>query len=312
VKLFKQNSPLAQSKIARTATVFVASTLLVGLTYFAFAPANPPSQAAHNVADPGGLQLPRAPSLLAAGAHGGDAVAISSPVKAPELQQSPSQANSLSNTQADGDWSIGANGQAQPSRALRRRFDYLLLQLGEVALDSMANQVRQQVQKAHGAAAALQIMALWDSYLRLQQHAWSTQVDMQRPDTWANALAERSTVRRQILGPAWADAFYGDEENELRQMIAQASSGMPVSSTATAAAQAAAPTALPDAAQRTAEHEAQWQQWEQRLATARSRIQQLRSAPELSDPQRQEAISTYLHQQFNGAELPRAKALLKI
>jgi lipase chaperone LimK len=312
VKLFKQNSPLAQSNIAQAATFFVAFALLIGLTYFAFAPASTPSQAAHNVADQGGLQLPRAPSLLAAGGHGGDTVALPSPANAAEFQQAHSLASSLFNTQADGDWSIGANGQAQPSRALRRRFDYLLLQQGEVALDSVANQMRQQVQKAHGELAAQQIMALWDSYLRLQQHAWSTQVDMQRPDTWASALAERSTVRRQLLGAAWADAFYGDEENELRQMIAQTSSGMPVSSAATAAAQATAPVALPDAAQRTAEHEAQWQQWEQRLATARSRVQQLRSAPELSSPQRHEAISTYLHQQFTGAELLRVKALLKI
>jgi lipase chaperone LimK len=308
VKLFKQNSPLAQLNIAQAATFFVAFALLVGLTYFAFAPASTPSQAAHNVADQGGLQLPRAPSLLAAGGHGGDTVALPSPANAAEFQQAHLLASSLFNTQADGDWSIGANGQAQPSRALRRRFDYLLLQQGEVALDSVANQMRQQVQKAHGAVAAQQIMALWDNYLLLQQHAWTTHVNMQHPDTWANTLAERRTVRRQILGLAWADAFYGDEENELRQMIAQTNSGMPVSSTV----QAHAPTALPDAAQRTAEHEAQWQQWDQRLATARSRVQQLRSAPELSDPQRQEAISTYLHQQFTGAELLRVKALLKI
>ena len=252
----------------------------------------------------GGLQLPRPPSLLAAGGHGGDAAATPLAANFAEFQP----AHSLSNTQADGDWGIGANGQAQPSRALRRRFDYLLLQQGEIALDSLANHIRQQVQKAHGTVAAQQIMALWDSYLRLQQHAWTTQADLQRPETWANALAERSAVRRQTLGPAWADAFYGEEEGELRQMIAQANSGLPLSS----ATPANAPIALPDAAQRTAAHEAQWQRWEQRLDAARSRVQQLRSAPELSDPQRHEAISTYLNQQFSNAELLRAKALLKI
>jgi lipase chaperone LimK len=304
VKLFKGNGRLGQSNIARAATIFVASALLVGLAYLAFSPANPSGQVGHKLADQGGLQMPRPPSLLAAGGHGGDALLVSSTADASDVQQ----ANSLSNTQADGDWGIGANGQAQPSRALRRRFDYLLLQQGEVAMDSLANHIRQQVHKAHGALAAQQITALWDSYLRLQQHAWTTQVNLQRPDTWANALAERSAVRRQLLGPAWADAFHGDEENELRQMIAQSNSGLPVLS----ATPANAPVALPDAAQRTAEHEAQWQQWEQRLDAARNRVQQLRSAPELSGPQRHEAISSYLDQQFNGAELLRVKALLKI
>jgi lipase chaperone LimK len=304
VKIVKQNGALAQLNIARAATVFVAYALLIGLTYFAFATAKPSHQVAQNLATQGGLQLPRAPSLLAAGGHGGDAVALAPTAHAAEFQP----AASLANTQADGDWDIGANGQAQPSRALRRRFDYLLLQQGEIALDRLANQIRQQVQKAHGALAAQQIMTLWDNYLRLQQHAWTTHVNLQRPDTWASALAERSTVRRQTLGPAWAEAFYGEEESELRQMIAHTNSGMPISP----AAQAPAPIALPDAAQRTAEHEAQWQQWEQRLDTARSRVQQLRSAPELSGPQRDEAINTYLNQQFNSAELLRVKALLKI
>jgi lipase chaperone LimK len=304
VKFFKEHSRLAQYNIGRAATIFAAVALLIGLTYFVFVSANPSDRDGHTLANQSGLHLPRPPSLLAAGGHGGDAQAIPSTANAPEFQQAPS----LANTQADGDWGIGPNGQAQPSRALRRRFDYLLLQQGEVALGSLANRIRQQVQSAHGAVAAQQIMALWDNYLLLQQHAWTTQVDMQRPSTWANALAERSTVRRQLLGPAWADAFYGDEDNELRQMIAQTSSGLPVSSVAPAHA----PTALPDAAQRTAQHEAQWQQWEQRLEAARGRVQQLSSAPELSDPQRQEAISSYLSQQFNGAELVRAKALLKI
>jgi lipase chaperone LimK len=238
----------------------------------------------------------------------GDALATN-----PSTSESdPLQAHSLTNTQTDGDWSIGPNGQAQPNRALRRRFDYLLLQQGEVAMDGLANQIRQQVQREHGAVAAQQILTLWDNYLRLQQYAWTKQVNPNRPEIWANALTERSTVRRQILGPAWADAFYSDEENELRQMIAQTNSGMPTSAAVPAAPHVNTPTALTDAALRTAEHEAQWQQWEQRLDAARGRVQQLRSAPELSDSQRHEAINSYLHQQFNGAELLRVTALLKI
>jgi lipase chaperone LimK len=239
---------------------------------------------------------------MGAGGHNTDAAQVAGTAQ-PAEQPQPS---SLANTQPDGDWSIGPNGQPQPSIALRRRFDYFLLLQGEQDLSTLAAQMRQQIQAAHGAAAAQTIMGLWVSYLQLQQHNWTTQVNMQRSETWAPALAERSAVRRQLLGSAWAEAFYGDEERALRQTIAQANSGLPI----TPPTQPSDPIALPNAAERLAEHQAQWQQWEQRINAARSRVQQLRSAPELSEPQRNEAITAYLSQQFSGTELVRAKALL--
>jgi lipase chaperone LimK len=302
VKLFKKNSTPAQINNAQAATIFVAFAVLAGLAYYAFSGADVSGQAASGTAAQADLQLPHTPSLLAAGGHSVDAAA---PIAANTAE--PQKPNSLANTQPDGDWSIGPNGQPQPSMALRKRFDYFLLLQGEVDISALSAQIRQQVQAAHGTAAAQQIMAVWDSYLRLQKHSWTTQVNMQRRETWSPALAERTAVRRQLLGAAWAEAFYADEENALRQMIAQANSGLPITQ-----AQPAAPTALPDAAERIAAHEAQWQQWDQRLATARSHIQQLRSAPELSEPQRNEAISTYVNQQFSGNELLRAKALLNL
>jgi lipase chaperone LimK len=285
VKFLRPNSPLAQVNNARAAIILVVACVLTGLACYAFSRSDPSAQPASSTGQPAGLQLPRAPSLLAAGGHGAEATANA---PAANAAQPP---NSLANTQLDGDWSIGQSGQPQPSIALRRRFDYFLLLLGEVDISALTAQIRQQVQAAHGAAAAQKIMGVWDSYLRLQQHAWTTQVNMQRPETWAPALAERSAIRRQLLGTAWAEAFYADEENALRQMIAQANSGLPITQEQPAA---------------------QWQQWEQRLAAARSHIEQLRSAPELSESQRSEAISAYVSQQFSGSELLRAKALLNL
>jgi lipase chaperone LimK len=305
VSIFKQNSALTQVKPAQAAIIFIVSVALAGLVYRAFGPSDAPGQAAGNAAGQTGLQLPRPPSLLAVGGYGADAPTNLAANGAAQ----PPRPNSLANTQLDGDWGIGPNGQPQPSLALRRRFDYFLLLQGEQDLGAVAAHIRQQVQAAHGAAAAQQIMAVWDSYLRLQQHRWATQVDMQRRETWGPALAERSLVRRQLLGAAWAQAFYGDEEDALGQMMAQANSGLPVTAT-TSATQPTDPIALPDAAQRMAAHQAQWQQWEQRVDAARSRIVQLRAAPELSDPQRSDAIALYVNQQFNGNELLRAKALL--
>jgi capsule polysaccharide export protein KpsE/RkpR len=56
----------------------------------------------------------------------------------------------------------------------------------------------------------------------------------------------------------------------------------------------------------------QWQQWEQRVNKARSQIKAYAQAPELSAPQRQQAIENYLTSQFQGTELIRARALLGV
>lgn len=289
---------------------------LVGLAYYAVSGSDPSDQTGLVATARTDVRWPRAPSLLAAGGHQIDVATHAAPIDTAE----PIKPDSLANTEADGDWSIGPTGQPQPSIALRRRFDYFLLLQGEVDLRVVAAQIRKQVLAAHGAEAAEQIMALWDRYLRLQQHGWATEVNLQHRETWAPALAERSAVRRQLLGAVWAEAFYADEENTLRHMIAQANSGLPTTSSTTSprtsAAQSVAlqpsPALLPDAAERTATHEAQWQQWEQRLEAARSRVAQLQSAPELSNSQRQDAIRTYINQHFSDGELMRAKALLRI
>jgi lipase chaperone LimK len=223
------------------------------------------------------------------------------------------QASSLADTQADGSWSIGPNGQAQPSLALRRRFDYFLLLQGERDIAALTADIQRQVSAAHGQIAAQQVMALWSSYLQLQQHRWTTQIDMQRHRSWASALTERSMKRRELLGIAWADAFYRDEENDLRQLIATSNGQAHSQDLSTSAtADRNLPSALPDAPQRQAEVDAEWQQWSKRLEAARSHIAKLQQAPELSEPQRVDAVAAYVTSQFSGSELLRAKALLKM
>jgi lipase chaperone LimK len=184
----------------------------------------------------------------------------------------------------------------------------LLLLQGERSLAALTAEIQRQVSAAHGALAAQQIVALWHSYLQLQQKQWKTQVDMLRPTTWASALTERSQARRELLGIAWADAFYREEEDTLRQQIAK-SNGQTV---AASTQEANLPAVLPDAALRQAEVDAEWQQWQRRLEAARAQVAQLQQAPELSATQRTEAVAAYINSQFSGTELVRAKALLKL
>jgi lipase chaperone LimK len=293
------------SSVAALGVVAAALAVLVYVAMMIFKPVDQPTSAPKRLENTSGSRF------LIADGDGTEQVkqllAADIEVKGLNLQES-----SLADTQADGSWSIGPNGQAQPSLALRRRFDYLLLLQGERAIPALTADIQRQVSAAHGPLAAQQIMALWASYLQLQQHRWATQVEMQRPSTWSSALTERSMLRRELLGIAWADAFYRDEENDLRQLIAKSNGQANDQNLTTTTAERNLPSVLPDALQRQAEVDTEWQQWSQRLEAARSQIAKLQQAPELSEPQRADAVAAYVTSQFSGSELLRAKALLKL
>lgn len=297
---------LLKLRLSSVAAVMVVTAAVAYAAMMIFSPVDQPTAASKRLESSGGSRFLVADGdgteqvkQLAVAGEGG---------KGLNLQES-----SLADTQADGTWSIGPDGQAQPSLALRRRFDYFLLLQGERDIAALTADIQRQVSAAHGQIAAQQVMALWRSYLQLQQHRWTTQVDMQRPSTWSSALTERSMKRREQLGIAWAEAFYRDEEADLRQQIAKSNGQANGQDLTTAsAAERNLPTALPDAPQRQAEVDAEWQQWSKRLEAARSQIAKLQQAPELSEPQRADAVAAYVTSQFSGSELLRVKALLKL
>jgi lipase chaperone LimK len=209
---------------------------------------------------------------------------------------------SLRGTELDGDWGSWVDGQLQPGAGLRRRFDYLLTAMGEVNPTELRHWIEQELSTERDPAAARQVLAVWDRYLMLQQAAFTAQVKLSDPASWQLALAERVAARRQILGADWAQAFYADEEQAFRDF----SDGRPSPAEATPA-----PAALDTAAaERVRAEEAAWADWERRLQAARDQAQTLAAAPELSAPQRSQALESYLAAHFSGGELVRAKALL--
>ncbi len=220
---------------------------------------------------------------------------------------------SLAGTQPDGDWGVNALGALKASRAQRQRFDYYLSLAGEMPLASIEAVFRQAAEKELKEPALSQMLALWSRYVQLQQHPWQHAVNVQKHESWSAALSERQYVRRQMLGADVADAFYAEEEGQLQQMLMRLQTGQggkteraePITTPAT-------PAAHPQASEREAAQQAQWQQWEQRLQAARSQLQVYKLAPELSAPQRQQAIEHYLASQFLGTELIRARALLGV
>ena len=252
-----------------------------------------------------------------------------------EIEQRLFVQGSLRGSALDGDWGVDAQGRLQPSRALRRRFDQLLSTLGEVGVDELGRWLQARARAELRAEAADEVMLVWERYLQLQRRSYRWGLDGRDSNGWQAALAERQTARREILGRAWADAFYADEEEALRRTMAARESRSATRDEAGAAAAAGvavlpelarAPAAGVDAqqlfeqrrqalglaaAQRLAAEDAAQADWEARLAAARAELVRLRQAAELSPPQRQQAADDWIAAHFSaGGEQLRARALL--
>ena len=220
---------------------------------------------------------------------------------------------SLAGTQVDGAWPTDARGRLRADRALRTRFDYYLSLLGERPLSDLRDLLGQDAREHLPVETVDQALALWDNYLALQQHRWQRPLDLGEPAKWSEVLAERKEVRRSLLGVDWAQAFYAEEEQALAQMIARVNSGASPGSLAVGpplTEPTPLPARLPDADQREAALKTQWADWERRLTDARQEVQRLRTAAELSGPQREQAIALYLAEHFHDGERIRARALL--
>lgn len=241
---------------------------------------------------------------------------------------------SLRHSQPDGGWKLDGAGALLPDIGVRRRFDHLLTALGEATVDEIGRLLRAQATRELSTRAVEQAMALWQSYLQLLGHAYTQNADIGEPRRWQAALDERVRVRRELLGPAWADAFYRDEELAVRANIVMR---LDPSRRVEAADSTALAGALPDAArrpragddlaalqrqrvaefgveaaERLAQEDAAQQQWERRLSQARQRISEWQGAPELSAAQRRDAVERFLGAEFDSGERLRVRALLKL
>lgn len=287
-----------------------------------------PSPAIQPPAQPSVAQSSAGPgwSLLALG--GADRPSANAAPQAPRPPVAPEDLwhtlltdGSLRGAELDGAWGAWDGRRLTPSADLRRRFDQLLTTLGETRPDELRLLVAWLAERDLGPPGAQAVLEVWDRYLKLQQHAFRETMDLGRPERWASVLQERQWVRRELLGVAWADAFYREEETALRQRL---DPPPPTQNATEPVWTAAAPAGLApqawhhervaalgqEAADRLQAEERAQAEWEQRLTTARSTIERLSRAPELSPGQRQAAVQNWLNQHFQGSERLRASALL--
>lgn len=219
--------------------------------------------------------------------------------------------SSLRGTEPDGAWTVGTDGRLRADLSLRRRLDHHLTLQGNVPLEQVGAALAEEVAGLHGPQAAADLRRLWGRYLALQQYPWKHTADPSRPHTLSAALEERLQVRRELLGPAVAEAFFRQEDDRLREDIARWNGG----AAATASADMPLllePPAAGDALLQQHQLRQSWNSWEKRLSDARSEQLRLHDIPGWTAAQRQAAMQAHLQANFSASELPQVEALLRL
>lgn len=231
---------------------------------------------------------------------------------------------SFAGTEPAGDWCV-VSARLTPCGELRKRFEYYILGLGEVTIEDIKALVADEARRAHGDQMAADIMAIWDKYWQLRTYAWRNKFEQSDRSSWMPVFEEQRSVRRQILGPEWAKAFFEADEANFKQYYAQLESGLPPPPDPGEPVPQMAPGKDPAAvhaervarygqaaADRLAKADEEWADWERRLAGARTEWERLKASPNLSDAQRKQDMQAYINANFKPDEHLRVQALLHL
>ena len=241
-----------------------------------------------------------------------------------QVRQRLFREGSFAGTEPAGEWCVTADKLLKPCKGLRGRFEYYILGLGEVSIAEIRGLVQDEARIAHGDKLAAEITDVFDKYWKIRTYDWRNQFVQNDRNTWMPVFEEQRSVRRQILGQAWAEAFYADDEKNFLAYFNQLESGQaPPPDVGEPVPQMAAgkdPAAVraervarygEDAADRLEAVDKQWDEWERRLAAARSEWERLKAANNLSDSQRQAEMQRYVDENFQDKDKIRVKALIK-
>lgn len=127
--------------------------------------------------------------------------------------------DSLRDTEVDGTVNLSPAGRPRIDRDLRRLFDYFLTRLGERGLPAIradvSRHVSAQLSTRLSPEAVAEVMDQFDAYVALTRElAALAPTGDSRAD-----FARLQALRRQRLGDAIAEAWYGDEERYLQNTL---------------------------------------------------------------------------------------------
>jgi lipase chaperone LimK len=127
---------------------------------------------------------------------------------------------SLRGTRTDGGLAVDADGHFVPTIDARRLFDYFLTASGEVPDADLAARVRQEIARRLAAEPAREATTLFERYLAYRERVRAlATADVPDLDDLDTRLATLIALRREMLGPEAADAFFAGEEADARRML---------------------------------------------------------------------------------------------
>jgi lipase chaperone LimK len=193
--------------------VFAAAALLAVLAVLLWwrSPANHHEAPAQAVAEPPAASASAASTQAQRTAT--DAAIAAAPTAPGALDTAPAPPNwpaSLRDSAPDGEVTLDAAGRVRASLELRRLFDYFLSAIGELDVAAIRALLLAHVRGLHGEAVAAEVIALFDRYVDYQHalQALPTPIG----ESLRERLARVRELRRRVLDPAMADAFFADEE----------------------------------------------------------------------------------------------------
>lgn len=145
-------------------------------------------------------------------------------IRASDFDRDPSSGlgrpKSLRGTRTDGGLAVGPDGRFVPTIDARRLFDYFLTASGELPDADLAARVRQEIARRLAADPAREATALFERYLAYRERVRAlATAEVPDADDLETRLATLIALRREMLGPQAADAFFADEEADARHML---------------------------------------------------------------------------------------------
>jgi lipase chaperone LimK len=127
---------------------------------------------------------------------------------------------SLRGTRVDGGLATDADGHFVPTLDARRLFDYFLTASGEVSDDALRARIQYEIERRVPALAAREAVELCERYLVYRDRVRElATVDVPEDADLDARLATLIAIRREILGPEAAEAFFAEEEADARRML---------------------------------------------------------------------------------------------
>lgn len=122
---------------------------------------------------------------------------------------------SLAGTVPDGALTVDAAGQFVASPEVRRFFDYFLAASGELPAAELRARIVGAIEARLHPDAAQAAIALLDRYLEFRRQARALAVRGVVPSDLQQRFAVLHKLRRDVLGPTAAEAFFGREEQQV-------------------------------------------------------------------------------------------------